>query len=235
MIKLLAVLSLLAAGCAAPLSRVPPAGMPEEVAAPAVRAGDAWGYAVHDGYTRIARGTVDYRIAEVTGDTVTVHRTTEGRTGEERYTAGGAWLERPLTNLPDMRFHTPLRALPFPLRPGKKWRETVHAVDPATGRAYRVRVDGRVLGWERVRVPAGEFDALRVERHVYPGNFDHFRSEDRIRETDWYAPRAGLVVRHEGSSEYTDTSVSCRHAACNIMRNDWTVYELRRTERAPGA
>ena len=63
--------------------------------------------------------------------------------------------------------------------------------DPATGRTNRVRIDGKVLGWERVKVPAGDFDALKIERYVYAGNAGFFRTEERIREYDWYAPQAG--------------------------------------------
>ena len=47
----------------------------------------------------------------------------------------------------------------------------VRATDLATGKTYRVHVQARVTGWERVRVPAGEFDALRVQRYVYAGNY----------------------------------------------------------------
>ena len=65
----------------------------------------------------------------------------------------------------------------------------------------------------------------------YAGNFDYFRTEERIREVDWYAPQLGAVVRHEESSEYTDTSKTCRYASCNIIQNDWTVLELSRTAR----
>jgi len=225
-------LALLLAACAAPLPQAPPPGAPAEVAAPALRSGDAWAYTTYDGYTHIPKGTVDYRVTRVQGDTVTVERNHEGRASQEFFTASGAWLERPLTNLQDLRYQPALAALPFPLHAGKRWREYVQATDPATGRAYRVRIDGEVLGWDRVRVPAGEFDALKVQRYIYAGNFDYFRTEERIRELDWYSPQLGAVVRHEESSEYTDTSKSCRYAGCNIIRNDWTVLELSGTSRS---
>lgn len=229
-ISLLA-LALALAACAAPLAQTPPAGAPAEVAAPSLRPGDAWTYTAHDGYTHIPQGTVDYRITGLQGNTVTVERNQEGRVSQEYYTPQGAWLERPLTNLQDLRYRPALAALPFPLHAGKRWREYVRATDPKTGRSYRVRIDGEVLGWERVRVPAGAFEALKVERHIYAGNFDYFRSEERIIEHDWYAPAVGAVVKHDGLSEYTDYSLSCRHANCNIIQNDWTVLELSKASR----
>ena len=218
--------------CASPLAQVPPPGTPAEVAAPTVRTGDTWAYSAHDGYTHLPEGDFEYRVTAVKDDVVTVDAIHEGRASRERYAPNGAWLERPLTNLQDFRYEPALAALPFPLRAGQRWQQYVKATDPATGRAYRVRIDGEVLGWERIRVPAGEFDALKVERLMYAGNGDYFRSEERIRETDWYAPRLGAVVRHEGASEYTDTSIACRYAGCNIIQNDWTVLELAKSSRA---
>ncbi|MBI3916863.1 MAG: hypothetical protein HY322_07640, partial [Betaproteobacteria bacterium] len=70
---------LLAAGCAAPLPQTPPAGMPARVTAPEIRMGDGWKYSLHDGYTRLPRGTLEYRVSAVQGDTVTVELQHEGR------------------------------------------------------------------------------------------------------------------------------------------------------------
>jgi hypothetical protein len=223
-------LAALLCGCAQ-LPQVPPSGTPAEIAAPAMHAGDAWTYAAYDGYTHIPQGAVAYRVTAVQGGTVSVERDHEGRVRQEYYTPGGAVLERPLTNLQDLRYEPALAALPFPLHAGQRWREHVQATDPATGRSYRVRIDGEVQGWDRVRVPAGEFDALKVVRVIYAGNSDYFRTEDRIREVDWYSPQLGAIVRHEGSSEYTDLSKSCRHGTCNIILGDWTVLELTRASR----
>lgn len=229
--KTLVLLAFLVAGCTAPLLQTAPAGVPAEVSAPPIRAGDAWRYTAYDGYTHLPRGQFDYRVESVQDDMVKVERTHEGRASTELYTRNWAWRERPLTNLSDLRYQPAIPALPFPLHAGKTWRSDIQATDPATGRIYHVRVDGRVLGWERVRVPAGEFDALKVERRIYAGNFDFFKTEERIHEYDWYAPQVGAVVRHEGASEHTDTSLNCRHADCNIIRGDWIVFELAHVRR----
>lgn len=224
------------AGCATPLASIPPAGLSASVTAPTARAGEQWRYVAHDGYTRLPRGEVTVVVTGAGSDAIRVTRTASGQTYEEQYTPAGGWLARQLTNLQPLRFQPALSALPFPLQAGKTWHETVVATDPATGLQYRVRVDGRVQGWERVRVPAGEFDALRVERYIYAGNAGSFRTEERIHEIDWYAPQAGKVVKQAASSEYTDLSKSCRAGLCTLVRNDYTVYELAdtRTEKPDG-
>ncbi|MGE5525336.1 MAG: hypothetical protein ACM3SS_16605, partial [Rhodospirillaceae bacterium] len=135
--KSVALFALFIAGCAAPPAQIAPSGAPANVAAPTLRPGDAWTYTTYDGYTHIPKGTVNYRVTDVRGDTVIVEGNHEGRAWQEYYTANGAWLERPLTNLQDLRYQPALAALPFPLHAGKRWREYVQATDPATGRTYR--------------------------------------------------------------------------------------------------
>lgn len=222
---LVAVGVLIVAACAAPLPQTPPRGQSAEVAAPTVRSGAAWNYIAHDGYTGLPRGTATYRVAAVQGDDVTVEVTHDSRARTERYTRDWNWRERAMTNLQNFRYDPPYAALPFPLTAGKTWRSYVQSTDPATGKVNRVRIDGKVLGWDRIKVPAGEFDALKVRRYVYAGNAAFFKTEERIEEYDWYAPQPGIVVRHEARSEHMDTSMNCK-GQCNVVRGDWLVMEL---------
>jgi hypothetical protein len=215
------------AGCATPLSPTPPPGMPAQVAAPEIRAGTAWTYTLHDGYTKLSRGTLAFHVAEVGDKTVTVRLSTAAGESVERYTRDWNWIERPMTNLQNFRFDPPYPALPFPLAAGKTWVAYVRATDPLDKRVNRVRIDGKVLGWERVHVPAGTFDTVVVRRVVYAGNEDWFREEEHIREIDWYAPALGLIVRHESSSGYRDKMRSTDRFGGGVwIHNDWNVLEL---------
>jgi hypothetical protein len=224
--RLFLVALLLLAGCATPLPQTPPSGMSAEVGPPSIRPGLALRYVARDGYTGLPVPDYHYRVTSVQGDAVTVQARHGNQAWTERYTKDWNWVEHPMTNLQDFRYNPPYPALPFPLAAGKRWQSYVQATDPATGRVNRVRIDGRVVGWQRVKVPAGEFDTLKIERYVYAGNAQFFRMEERIREYDWYAPKAGLVVRREGSSEYIDTSRDCWFANCMLIQNDWRVLEL---------
>lgn len=219
---------LLVAGCATPLPQAPPPGVASQVTAPQVRVGDGWAYSYHDGYTKLPRGTLEYRVRAVQGDSVTVEVQHDGRQSTELYTRALNWRERPMTNLQNFRYDPAYPALPFPLEAGKTWQAFVKAIDPADGRVNRVRIDGKVLGWERVKVPAGEFDALKVRRLVYAGNHDVFRGEEHIAEFDWYAPKLGQIVKHVSSSGYLDKMRGCDDffSDCNWIRGDWNVVEL---------
>lgn len=224
--RLLALFApLLFAGCVS-LPQTPPAGMAAQVAAPAIRMGDEWKYSLHDGYTNLPGGTLEYRVTAVEGDAVTVQLRHAGRDSTQRYTRDWNWRERPMTNLQNFRYEPPYAALPFPLAAGKTWQAYVNATDPATGRVNRVRIDGKVLGWERVKVPAGEFDALVVQRVVYAGNHDHFLSEEKITEIDWYSPGAGGIVKHSSRSGHVDTRLGCDRVCNQWIDGGWNVVEL---------
>jgi hypothetical protein len=239
---LAAVSLLLVASCATNLSSTPPAGMAAEVSAPELRIGSTWRYAVSDGFTRLARGTVEYRIRAVEGSVVTVDVRNGTQESTELYTRDGNWLRRPATNMQVFSYNPPYRAFDFPLVAGKRWESRATATDPADGRSFPVAVNGRVLGWERIKVPAGEFDTLKVRRMVY---LDYFRQGDRgqsvIRETDWYAPALNQVVRRETTSQYLKLARLERSPFLRVSDGDdhsddggvpryeqdeWLVYEL---------
>lgn len=236
-----AIAVLLLTSCAAPLSQTPPTGLTGEVSAPTLATGNAWRYAVKDGFTGIARGNVEYRVQNVSGDTVSVEVVADGRTSTELYARDGNWLKRPATNLQEFAYSPAYRAFDFPLVPGKQWSARATATDPTDGRGFPVFIEGRVLGWEKIRVPAGEFDALKVRRLVHLDYFEQgVRGQSVIQETDWYAPALGQVARRETTSKYLRLAqepspfrlVRARDRGSDgavvprYEQDDWLVYEL---------
>jgi hypothetical protein len=232
------VLLLLVSACAAPLSQTPPAGFAAELPGPQLRVGDTWRYAVRDAFTDLPRGEVEYQVTRVEGDTVTVEVRSGDRTSIELYTRTGNWLRRPATNMQEFSYSPPYEALAFPLAPGKKWKARSVATDPADGRKFPVTINGAVLGWERIRVPAGEFDALKVRRYVF---LDYWRSKVRgqsiIREDEWYAPSLGKIAKRETTSRYLDGRFAQANDGIVLTRDrgddgpryvqdDWLLYEL---------
>ena len=205
------------------------------VAAAAPAAGDTYVYRLSNGYNREVRGQIQYRIDKIDADRITVAVTTDtpslGAARTEVYAKDGNGLRHPLVNhdfLRDYEFAPAYPAYVFPLDPGKSWSVRVTAVDPATGRRNSVRVDGEVLGSERITVPAGAFDTIKVRRYVYAGDWEGFRHETNITEIDWYAPVLGRPVRTESKSEYLDTSRATGGGILGgpIIHGDWTVLEL---------
>ena len=200
------------------------------ISAAAPAAGDTYVYRYTDGYTKQLRGQINYRV-----DSVDINRVVEAVTADppsagsartDIHTADGNWLRHPLVNHDqpvEYEFAIPYPAYLFPLETGKSWSVRLDAVNPASGRRNSVRVDGEVLGVERVRVPAGEFDTIKIRRLIYAGDWDGFRRETNIVETDWYAPAVGRAVRSESTSQYLDSN---RARCCIRIAGDWNVYEL---------
>jgi hypothetical protein len=239
---LLAAIAVALVASCANLSQTPPPGMAAEVAAPQLRPGDSWRYAISDGFTRIERGTVVYRVRAVEGNVATVDVTSGAQESTELLSRDGNWIRRPATNMQEFSYDPPYRAFDFPLAAGKRWESEGTATDPADGRRFPFSISGRVAGWERIKVPAGEFDTLRVRRMVY---LEYFRQGDRgqsvIRETVWYAPALRQVVRRETTSQYLKLARHERSFLRKVSDGDdqsgddvlpryeqdeWLVYEL---------
>ncbi len=200
-------------------------------AAPA--AADTYAYRVTNGYNGEVAGEVTYRIEKRAANRVSVAvATTASVMGEERtelYDREGNGLHHPLTNrgyLVDYEFAAAYPAYQFPLETGKSWSIRVMATVPATQQRRSVRVDAEVLGPERVTVPAGTFDTIKIRRVVYPGDADPPRNETQIVEHDWYAPALGRTVRSVTRSGYLDQSMGGK--APLWVSGDWNVLELLR-------
>ena len=217
----------LLAGCSTPPEVAPPEGV-SALPAPTVRPGQYWEYAVRDGYTGLPRGLVRHTVAAAETGRIVVDVTREGqRIDTHVYATGWNPIEEPLTNLQRFRYDPPFPAYDFPIYAGKAWRRVVRATDPVTGRSYNVHVHASVGGLRRIRVPAGEFDALQVRRYVYAGNAEFFRLQEEIVQSDWYAPAIGNVIVSEGSSSHIDTSRSGGGRGRPLrVRGDWLIAEL---------
>ncbi len=231
-------LVILLAGCQA--VSVPPASNPfTQADPPRLAVGDAWVYRLSNGYNNEVRGQIRYQVEKIDAGRTVVSATPDnpslGQAYTVVYTKEGNWLRHPVAShgqSVEYEFATAYPAYVFPLQPDKSWSLRVNAAVPATGKISSVRVDGTVLGAERIRVPAGEFDTIRIRRLVYAGDWDYSRRETNINETDWYAPVLGRVVRSESKSEWQDLS-QCGKNGCPPVRGDWNVFELIAFNPAP--
>jgi hypothetical protein len=100
------------------------------------------------------------------------------------------------------------RALAFPLEPGKRWRYESDWVFKPKGSAGSTVVDVVVAGHERIRVPAGEFDAFKL---VAKGRLSgtspvNSRYDGETTETYWYAPAARAIVKSVRHNPYLGTA-----------------------------
>lgn len=100
------------------------------------------------------------------------------------------------------------KALDFPLEVGKRWRYTTDWLFKLKGSKGSTIVDVAVVGHERVKVPAGEFDAFKLVAKGSLHGTSPINSQYGGETTDtyWYAPTARAIVKSVRHNPYLGTS-----------------------------
>lgn len=100
------------------------------------------------------------------------------------------------------------RSLSFPLEVGKRWRYTTDWLFKAKGSKGSADIDVTVAVHEKVRVPAGEFDAFKlVAKGALRGiSGIGSRIDAETETTYWYAPAVRAVVKSINRNPYLGTS-----------------------------
>jgi len=200
------------------------------LAEPAV--GDTAVYRLVNGYNQQVRGLLENRVDKIDASGITVTVTPDsphaGSGVTKLFTKDGNWLRHPVESHGAKvmyKFSTAYPAYVYPLEPGQAWSVRVKATVPGETKARSVRVDGKVLQSERIRVPAGEFDTVKIRRLVYPGDPNFDQMETQIIEFEWYAPALKRAVRIERRSEWIDPGRCGMITGCDF-HGDWDILEL---------
>jgi hypothetical protein len=159
--------------------------------APRVQPGDRWEFSVVPSAT--PRRT--WVVAAVTADRISA--TENG--APLLLTADLGPLDSPL-----LRQANPM-LLRFPLQVGQRWSYVNDVAFKDNGSTAKVQVDVEVQAHERVKVPAGEFDAWRLQsRSRIDGR--SYAGAGAIQgeglSTYWYAPAARAIVKSINWSTY---------------------------------
>ena len=112
----------------------------------------------------------------------------------------------------------------FPLEAGKQWSSEANGENAAAGKSLHYKFEGKALAWEKIKVQAGQFDALKIEvTAYYQGRKVGSNGSGKLTETLWYAP----AVKNFVKLEYEDTDLKGRP----YNRDLW---ELTAYESKPG-
>jgi hypothetical protein len=170
----------------------------QEVPAPAFRVGDTWVYTLQDKFDR-AMG-----VAKVTETVTTVSEKgiETSITGDPRDTHRRYTRELNVLRGLNMDFDPMVPNYSFPLTVGKRWEGKYSFPSPATGARLNTSQQGRVDGWEEIKVPAGTFKAVKITltRDIEGVTPRGDRFSRRIAVTNWYAPEVRWSVRRETRS-----------------------------------
>ena len=100
------------------------------------------------------------------------------------------------------------KALSFPLEVGKSWRHATDWLFKPKGSSGSIVVDVEVVAYERIAVPAGEFEAFKlVSKGRVSGTSPINSQYDAvITTTYWYAPAPRAIVKSVTHNPYLGVS-----------------------------
>lgn len=180
---------------------------------PQPRVGDRWQFA-----TRVVGGgaplVLDHLLRETLADggfVIDVRRAgSAGPWLAQRFDAEFNRVARELAPGESVRYEPAFPLFRFPLHAGKRWALTVQQRQDGEPGARAIEVEASVTGTETVEVPAGRFEAFRIEAV-------HRAGPVRIDTVYWYAAQARRSVRGvelsrsaQGESELVYELQSCR-------------------------
>ncbi|HXY05207.1 MAG TPA: hypothetical protein VEI05_01555 [Burkholderiaceae bacterium] len=185
------VLPIALAACASGPQEVTPAATGAAATAgaerPDIKVGDKWVFACTYGFMK--------------GDAVTVV-TSVDQAGIKATTNGEPVVMTPELNVlesPEQTSSDP-RRLSFPLEVGKHWSVKQTYVWHEPNAKGSEKLDVSVVGYEKVHVRAGEFDAFKLKWTSQWANDQH--NSGTTDYTYWYAPAARYLVKSELSRHW---------------------------------
>jgi len=171
----------------------------QAVERPELKSGDRWSFVVW--YTQPA--TIPNR--EWIVETVAADRITGTENGEPLV------LTRDLGVLESPRnIESNPKWLRFPLAVGDRWSFEDNFYVKYKNSRGSIRAEVAVVGYEKVRVPAGEFDAFKLEASAQMGGISGIGStiDAEAKHTYWYAPEARAIVKWEARNPYLGPSTT---------------------------
>ncbi len=184
--------SMVLGGCAG--AKLAPRALDRERAP---KVGASWTYGFRSDWRNIAPRTLIYTVTAVNDQGVQDRLSdpsSPGSGGERLFTSAWEIAERPITNLLVHEFSPYLLAFGNP-----PINERVNVAMPPVNWGTTWTTTARAVGTERVSVPAGSFDAVRVEilgtRLFVAGQMDSVADPVRLYATAWLAPAVKRSVR----------------------------------------
>ncbi len=189
----------------APVS-TPAAVTDKPVVAPKIRIGDSYTFEAEN----VSNSKLSYvATREVTAieDNRLTMVTTNAKSGSERttyYDRTWGYLGSGSSDNNGVSFSPALKYLDFPLSPGKKWTAQSTETDKKTGHQRQHTIIGMVEGWEKVQVPAGEFEALKIVLKTEVKDGDKVSPGSDV---SWYVPALRRSVKSELSGLDVSTGI----------------------------
>lgn len=185
--------------------------------------GDAWTYEARDGFNHNLKTSFRVEVTDITDLSIGTRVTdlTTKAVSSERFTLNWNPLSAEWDTFRRYDFEPAYPEFPERIEPGVAWKEIVLSRDPVSLRQMKMKVIGKVLGRERIRVPAGEFDCIKIGRDTILDDAQFWRGPTKVWDTEWYSPELRRSVRYETRSHYREEG-----GRNSLRRGDWTIFEM---------
>ena len=154
----------------------------QKAAAPDIKVGDRWQFVVY------------YTVPSTTPNREWIIRSITSNTIEGTENGEPLVLTRELNVIDSAsNKNSNPHGLRFPLEVGKRWQYENDWVFKPKGSKGHARVDVEVVAYEKITVPAGEFDAFKLTSIENVSGTSPIGSiyDGEIRRSYWYAPKRG--------------------------------------------
>jgi hypothetical protein len=169
------------------------AAAPTPSPAPEVHVGDTWKYRNVDGFTEEVGAQFTHRVVEVNDREIVIQlRNSNGVKSALRY-FNHEW--NPI-DVGETKYDPYYPEFKFPISAGMAWNQKFTS-STSDGNGNSGYVTAKVSSLEKVTVPAGTFDAYRIERNVETRAANASATVTKWQITTWYAPTAKKFVRRE--------------------------------------
>jgi len=191
------------------LAPAPVAAADQSAPSPTLRVGDRWIYNVTSGVglskstyqetrevSAVDASGIKVKVTGKTADGKDFNRVDElASPGEVRY--GAPCVDEPY------RFQTPLQRVTFPIVPGERSAKWVDVIAEPSGTKGQFNYYFHTLNWDKQSVPAGSFDAIRVDVLMMLDDATAFRNATTCNFIYWYSPAVRGTVRERRTAMYT--------------------------------
>ena len=164
----------------------------DSVDRPDLRVGDVWKYRSLDGFTNEVKVETTFRIVELTASEVTTQLELKGRP-----TQGQMIFDRQWNLLDDgaSKFEPFRPEFKFPMSIGSTWKQQAQKTVFSSGATYLYFTEAKIAGNEKVVVPAGSFDTLRIETEIESRSTGSDGTVTKFLSTAWYSREVNRFVR----------------------------------------
>lgn len=165
----------------------------QSVVAPDVHVGNWWRYQTVDGFTNEPSVEFTHRIVDINEREITVQLKNKNVKASELRYYNRDWNS---LDVGTAKFEPYYPGLKFPMMVGNKWKEQ-YRITATNGKSSTAFMVGSVSALEKVTVPAGVFEAYRIESHADSHLADESADSSQGQKISWYAPAIKNIVRSE--------------------------------------